>query len=287
MRLPASTTSLHYTCLITALLCATPAVGREPHVPVQDMIAVELLTVEVSATAGAPVVLLREPDSGDTIPVIIGPSEARAILMALHGVEAPRPMTHDLISGILSATGARLERILIDDLIEGTYIGALELRMPTDERPLYVDARPSDSFAIAVRENATILIAPTILETARIRLQEQHDPLASASGLSVSTVTAALRERFALGERNGVLVRRSEGAAAAAGIPPGALITAINGAAPTSEEEFLALMARAQADAAIRIVYWIEGREHEATLSGAGEPAEAERIQRAQPKLQV
>jgi bifunctional DNase/RNase len=285
MRPPAKLAFLLCACLIAFLPCTAAAADREPRIPVQDMIAMELLTVEISTTAGAPVVLLREPDSGDTIPVVIGPVEARAILMALHGVEAPRPMTHDLISGILGATGARLERILIDDLIEGTYIGALELRMPAGERLLYVDARPSDGLAIAVRENAAILVAPAILEAARIQLPEQDDRLASTSGLIVSTVTAALRERFALGDRNGVLVRRSEGVAAAAGIPPGALITAVNGATPASAEEFLALMEQVQTGETVDIAYWMEGREHSVTL--AREPAEAERIQRAQPKLQV
>ncbi len=273
--------------LVAALIGAVPASARELHAPIQDMIAVELFTVDVISSTGTPVVLLREPGSGDTIPLIIGPSEARAILMALHGIETSRPMTHELISSILSATGTRLQRVLIDDLVEGTYIGALELRTAASENPLYVDARPSDSLAMAIRENAAIFIAPAILDAIRHRIDDplDDDQLVTTFGMSVATVTEALRERLALGDRNGVLVRRSAGAAAAAGIPPGALITAINGATPASAADFIALMDGAQREADIHIVYWIEGREYTATLSR--EADKAERIQRVQPKLQV
>src|SRR6056297_2137750 len=65
-----------------------------------ELEAVELAGVGVSRSAGAPLVLLRHLETGDVVPIIIGLEQARAILMAMHGVETPRPMTHDLASNM-------------------------------------------------------------------------------------------------------------------------------------------------------------------------------------------
>ena len=277
-------------CIVIAALWTAPLSARELHAPIDDMIAVELLTVGVNTLTGAPVVVLREPESGDTIPVVIGSPEAQAILMALHEIQVPRPMTHDLISGILSASGMRLERVLIDALVEGTYHGALELRSANGDgngdAPVYVDARPSDSLAIAVREKAAIFMAPTVLEAARQLDMEDGDGLGvTALGMSVIAVTRALRESLGLDDRNGVLVSRSAGAAAAAGVPPGALILSVNGRTPASPEEFLTLVEDTPPDSDVQIVYWLDGVEREVALPQG--PGDAGTVRQTQPKLRV
>lgn len=273
-------------CAVLAALWTTPLPSRELYAPPGEMVAVELVTVGVNTLTGAPVVVLREPGSGDTVPVVIGSPEAQAILMALHEIHAPRPMTHDLISGILSASGMRLERVLIDALIEGTYHGALELHSGDGDAPVYVDARPSDSLAIAVREKAGIFIAPAVLEAAKqLDPGTEADAGVTALGMSVVAVTEALREGLGLEDRNGVLVSRSTGAAAAAGVPPGALILSVNGQVPGSPEEFLVLVQEAPSEDGVSIVYWADGTEREVTLSR--EPADIDAPRQAQPKLRV
>lgn len=278
--------------LPTLLLFATtttwsPAEARELHADPGELIPVELATVGVNTVTGTPVVVLREPESGDAVTVVIGAPEAHAILMALNGIEVPRPMTHDLISNILAATGMRLERVLIDALVDGTYHGALELRANGGEESIYVDARPSDSLAVAVREDVAIFMAPAVLEAAREDGAEgwTTEATETALGITVVELTDAIRETLGIGERAGVVVSRSAGAAARAGIPPGALIVSVNGATPGTPREFAELVGDDGIGEPVRIVYWADGEEHEVELTP--QPSDPGRIRDDRPKLQV
>uniref|UniRef100_UPI0025BF20CA bifunctional nuclease family protein n=1 Tax=Aquisalimonas sp. TaxID=1872621 RepID=UPI0025BF20CA len=123
---------------------STLAQARDLAMDPEDMIAVELATVGVDRAGGAPVVLLREPDSGDVVPIHIGFAEARAILMEQHGVPVPRPQTHDLVGSILQGLDATLERVFVDNLADGIYYGMLELSVAGQDAPVHVDTRPSD-----------------------------------------------------------------------------------------------------------------------------------------------
>ena len=76
--------------------------------------------VTIDPVTKSPIVILREPESGNVIPIWIGLLEANAIALALEGTELPRPMTHDLMKSILHATGTRLRSIEIVDIREST-----------------------------------------------------------------------------------------------------------------------------------------------------------------------
>lgn len=271
--------------LLPALI--SHAQARELRSDPDKLIAVELATVGVNPTSGTPVVLLREPVSGDIIPIIIGPVEARSILMAQQAIEVPRPMTHDLISNIFDATNLRLERVLIDALIDGTYHGALDLRADGDDTPVYVDTRPSDSLALAVREGAAIFVAPEVIESARGLAFEPltDDKVVTALGITVVELTEDLREAMELGDRNGVLVSRAAGAASSAGLSAGALIMSINGETPTTPMEFLELVRQTPADKNASIVFWDDGEEYEVELST--DVPNIQRLQESEPRLQV
>jgi bifunctional DNase/RNase len=126
-------------------------------------------------TSDVPVVILREIDGSVFLPIWIGVFEANAIALALEGIRTQRPMTHDLLQSCLAALDARLERVEIHSLIEGTFHARLRLALrpdprpgSTDERPpgLEVDSRPSDAIALALRTGAPIWIARTVLDGA-------------------------------------------------------------------------------------------------------------------------
>jgi uncharacterized protein len=253
----------------------------------EDLVVVELATVGVNSLTGTPVVVLREPASGDVVPIVIGPIEARAILMALQEVTAPRPMTHDLISNILAATGLRLERVLVDALIDGTYHGALDLRANDSETPIYVDTRPSDSLALAVREGAAIFVSPEVIEAARgLDFEPLPDQeIVTALGITVVALTDDLRMAMEFGDRAGVLVSRATGAAARAGLAAGALIVSVNGETPESPLDFLDLVRRTPAGEKARIVFWDDGEQHEIELST--DVPDIHRFREAEPRLQV
>jgi bifunctional DNase/RNase len=116
--------------------------------------------------SNSPIVILRDPDSGALLPIWIGIFEAHAIAMRLEKIQAPRPMTHDLLKGTLDALGARLERVEVVDLVENTYLARLHVRVG-DVRT-FVDSRPSDAMALALRVDCPIFVAEHVLEAGKI-----------------------------------------------------------------------------------------------------------------------
>ncbi|MFB6094304.1 MAG: bifunctional nuclease family protein [Halanaeroarchaeum sp.] len=101
-----------------------------------------------------PVVLLDVDDPEHLLPIFVGFEEARSIVRGLDAEDIGRPLTHDLTLDIVEELGGRVERVVVSDVREGTYIADLHLDTPRDS--VVVDARPSDSLALAARTNAPI-----------------------------------------------------------------------------------------------------------------------------------
>ena len=114
-----------------------------------------------------PVIVLKETDGEALLPIWIGAFEANAIAMSLEGIEPPRPMTHDLLSELLKATGARVEKVVIRDLAESTFYAAIHLSSETSGEGATVDARPSDAIALALRAKAPIFVFDSVIEAAQ------------------------------------------------------------------------------------------------------------------------
>jgi hypothetical protein len=115
-------------------------------------------------TSETPVLILREVDGTLYLPIWIGAFEANAIALAVEGVRTPRPLTHDLLRATLETLGGRLERVEIHRLSEGVFYARLLLL--TDGRLVEVDSRPSDAIALALRADAPIWVARTVLDAA-------------------------------------------------------------------------------------------------------------------------
>lgn len=122
--------------------------------------------VTVDPVTKSPIVILRDPETGNVLPIWIGLLEANAIALALEGTELPRPMTHDLMKSILLATGTRLLEIEIADIRESTYFALLHIE--GNGESVRVDARPSDAIALALRCGARILVSETVLAQSSI-----------------------------------------------------------------------------------------------------------------------
>jgi hypothetical protein len=144
---------------------------------VSALIHVRIAALSLDSSSNQPVILLRpldEPEgSGRILPIWIGHPEATAILLALQSVETPRPMTHDLLKNIVDSTDYEISRIEITRLEEGTFYAAVILR--GEDRTIAIDARPSDSIALAVRSGAPIFVAESVLDEAAILEQETID----------------------------------------------------------------------------------------------------------------
>ena len=108
------------------------------------------------------VVLLKERYGERTLPIWIGDNEAMAIAMCLEGVKPVRPLTHDLMKVLLDALESKITKIVINDLKNETYFAKIYLEF--DGKMISVDARPSDSIALALRSNAAIFVEENIME---------------------------------------------------------------------------------------------------------------------------
>lgn len=85
-----------------------------------------------------------------------------AINMFLHGTPKPRPQTHDLFGDVLTALGAHVERVVINDFSDTVYYARLIIVAENelgDRKIVEIDARPSDSIALAVQAEAPIFVA--------------------------------------------------------------------------------------------------------------------------------
>jgi len=135
-----------------------------------DVEEVEVRGIYIAETpeGSSPVVILQNKEL--VLPIYIGVSEAMAIHSALENEIPPRPMTHDLFISVLEGLNASLQKIIIDDLEDGIFYARLILKCGDSLREF--DARPSDSIALALRANASILVSRSVMERAGIPRDE-------------------------------------------------------------------------------------------------------------------
>jgi len=132
------------------------------------MILVEIATLALDVR-GEPVVILRPVEAGDSaqlLPIWIGVQEANAIMMAVEKMTAERPMSYDLMVRLLEHSGSSVTRVAVTGLESGTFFA--EITLQTHDGVQVVDARPSDSIALAARTGAPIYVAAAVLEEAGV-----------------------------------------------------------------------------------------------------------------------
>ncbi len=253
--------------LITAtlLFLSTMPVAEES----EELVRAELATVGLDRYSGAPVALLREPDSGKVVPIFIGVVEAQSILQGLHEINSPRPMTHDLLAATIRKLGAELLSVQVHDLRNGTYYGRLLLRQDNGET-IEIDTRPSDGLALAVRLGARIEVSTRILRADLdfdFQAPEGSQDVVQAAGITVVSATGELREEMGFPDDPGVLVSNTRAGARDQGLRPGDLIIAVNEQRPNSPLAFLEAIRTTDEGEKARIRFWRDGEEQEIEIS--------------------
>ena len=243
-----------------------PGAGQpfsEAEPPEGEFLTAELSTIGWDRLSGSPVVLLRELESGQVLPIWIGMAEARAISFELHGVELPRPMTHDLMTHLLSTLDAKLEEVIVADLREGTYYGLLKLSVASDPRPRWVDTRPSDGLALALRTDATIKVARKLLEDLpdyQFMAPESPEQVVRALGLTVVAPSPELTREFSLPDRPGLVVIATSGEAKRRGLQRGDFIVSLDDQTPREPLDLLDAVENSS-QASLSVTYWRAGEE--------------------------
>jgi bifunctional DNase/RNase len=131
------------------------------------MIELTLSKIKIDENRNEQVIIFRERDGPRYLPVVIGVAEVNAIKLKLSGLKPPRPLTHDLLLNTIEKLGARLEHVVIDRLQNNTFYAKLYLKGPGDQE-VVVDARPSDSVALALRALAPIFVSEEVLSEAGV-----------------------------------------------------------------------------------------------------------------------
>jgi uncharacterized protein len=128
------------------------------------MLEVVVHSLGMEQVSNQPVVILRAVADGRMLPIWIGESEAKAILVHYQEEPFPRPLTHDLLHNTILALGFLVERIEITELRETTFYANIVLF--DGANTVEIDARPSDAIALAVRAGCPILVAEDVMEIA-------------------------------------------------------------------------------------------------------------------------
>ena len=108
------------------------------------------------------ILLLKEINGNDTLPIWIGKPEADSIALAMGKIATPRPLTHDLIKNFIYELKMKITKIVISDIIDNTYYAGIYVENGGEEIP--IDSRPSDAIAVAIRVNAPIYVDESVIE---------------------------------------------------------------------------------------------------------------------------
>lgn len=133
------------------------------------MVEIRVQSLGMDQLSKSPVVLLQEIDGERMLPIWIGPGEASAIAMELAGMKFARPLTHDLAASLVRSLGGTLQRVVITRVQENTYYA--EMLIQRGDEVISIDARPSDSIAIALRLQARLFTSDDLLAQSSLHLE--------------------------------------------------------------------------------------------------------------------
>ena len=151
----------------------------------QAMREMTLYGVSFEPIGKQPIVLLKTADDDKFLPIWIGHAEAAAILMKLQGASPPRPMTHDLLSDVISELQAEIVKVEVTELRDNIFHARITIVQ--NGRELEIDSRPSDAIALAVRCEARIFVSDEVIAESGIEFQADDDEqlgLVTASSLA-------------------------------------------------------------------------------------------------------
>jgi len=129
------------------------------------LIEMKVSGITLDPFTNAPIVILKDVDDKNALPVWIGVLEASAIATEIEDIKFSRPMTHDLLKTMLTQAGGTVERIEVVDLKDNVFYAEIHVRSAAG--PMVLDARPSDAIAIALRMNSPIFVDTRVLDKSK------------------------------------------------------------------------------------------------------------------------
>ena len=138
------------------------------------MIEMKVRGIAVDPNLKTPAVILTDEEEKRYLPIWIGVAEATAIFIQLNDQVLPRPMTHDLLKSIIDTLGAKVTKVLVNDINQNTFFARVFLEQAELGEKYEIDARPSDAIALALRTGAPIFVAEKVVISATIVDKERY-----------------------------------------------------------------------------------------------------------------
>ena len=132
------------------------------------LVRMELSQIRIDEKRGEQVIVLKEKNGKRLLPIVIGILEATAIKMEISGYQPPRPLTHDLLNNTIHELAAALKQIVVVKLDQNIFYAKLVVETQAGKL-VEIDARPSDSIALAVRAKSPIYVARSVLDQVAMR----------------------------------------------------------------------------------------------------------------------
>lgn len=130
-----------------------------------SMIEAKVNGLALDMTTNSPVVILSSSDSDRMLPIWIGHYEALAIAMELSGLSSKRPLTHDLLRSVIYALGGKVQKVEVTELVHQTFYAKIYIEL--NGSVVQVDARPSDSIALALKTKVPLFVAEELFQIKR------------------------------------------------------------------------------------------------------------------------
>jgi len=112
-----------------------------------------------------PIVILKDANGGQILPIWVGIYEANAIALEIEKVATPRPMTHDLIKNVLTGLEAGVRKVVVNELRDDTFFALIWVEK--NGEMISIDSRPSDALALALRLDCPIYVDDQVLKTSK------------------------------------------------------------------------------------------------------------------------
>lgn len=139
-----------------------------------ELVEVDVMRLGLDRSSNSYVVILQEKDGSRLLPIWIGQPEAESIVIEMNRIKRERPLTHDLCKNLIVGMGGSLRRVHITKVQNRTFFAELHVAMPSGM--VQIDARPSDSIAIALRFAAPIFAQASLLTAMLVDDAEADEP---------------------------------------------------------------------------------------------------------------
>jgi len=142
-----------------------------------QLVPMSIKGLMLDPVSNSPIVVLKDEEEKSFLPIWVGIFEANAIALQLENVATPRPMTHDLLKSAIAQLDGRVTRIVINDLRDSTFFAQIRMMVNRAgaDTMLELDARPSDAIALALRTEAPIYVAQSVLDQAQTITPDSDD----------------------------------------------------------------------------------------------------------------